>query len=66
MGRSVASDLAETRRLLAELYVGEGPDIWLNSPHRSFGGERAIDLIERGDGERVLAELHRLLDGAFS
>jgi hypothetical protein len=51
---------------LGEVYTPEGVEVWLAGHNRSLGGERAIDLIERGEGERVLAVIERLLDGAFS
>lgn len=56
---------AQARELLREVYLPEGVDRWLTNPNRNFGGERAVDLIERGEGERVIGAIHALLDGAY-
>jgi hypothetical protein len=57
---------AFVRRQLGEVYTPEGVEVWLAGHNRSLGGERAIDLIDRGEGERVLAVIERLTTGAFS
>ncbi len=59
---------AEThaRAMLAEAYEPTGVEIWLTSHIRSLGGEVPLELIRRGDGERVLAAIAVLLDGAFA
>lgn len=61
----VEAQRAQVRALLSEVYEPEGVDIWLSSPHQWLGGERANDLIDRGEGERVLAAASRLVDGAW-
>lgn len=53
----------EVRALLSEVYEPEGVDIWMSSPHQWLGGERANDLIDRGEGARVLAAAERLVGG---
>jgi hypothetical protein len=50
--------------LLSELYEPEGVQIWMTSPHRWFGGRRAVDLTAEGRAEEVLAAANRLIDGA--
>lgn len=50
--------------LLSELYEPEGVQIWITSPHRWFGGRRAVELIAEGRAEEVLAAVNRLIDGA--
>ncbi|WP_082683929.1 MULTISPECIES: MbcA/ParS/Xre antitoxin family protein [unclassified Mycobacterium] len=52
--------------LLCELYEPEGVQIWMTSPHRWFGGRRAVDLIAEGRAEEVLAAINRLNDGAWA
>ena len=47
-------DEVRARRLLAEVYTPEGVDRWLERPHRCLDGAVPLDLIEQGDGERVL------------
>lgn len=46
--------------LLSELYEPEGVQIWMKSPHRWFGGRRAVDLISEGRAEEVIAAVKRL------
>lgn len=48
---------------LSDTYRPEGVGIWMNSSNRNFGGERPIDLVRRGEAERVLAEADRLAGG---
>lgn len=48
---------------LSDTYRPEGVGIWLNSRNRNLGNERPIDLIRRGEAERVLAEADRLAGG---
>lgn len=48
---------------LSDTYRPEGVGIWMNSPNRNLGGERPIDLVRRGEAERVLAEADRLAGG---
>lgn len=55
----------QIRELLSEVYEPEGVDIWLSSPHQWLDGERGNDLINRGEGERVLAAAERLVGGAW-
>lgn len=56
----------QAREQLAELYTPEGVDIWLTTPHQWLDGQRAIDLIRNGDGDRVLAVIDRLTGGAYA
>lgn len=50
---------------LSDTYKPEGVGIWLNSRNRNLGNERPIDLMRRGEGERVLAEADHLSGGAW-
>lgn len=50
---------------LSDTYRPEGVGIWMNSPNRHFDGDRPIDLVRRGEAERVLAEADRLAGGPF-
>lgn len=56
------SHLLQTVALLEEVFDPVGCVIWLRTEHRTLGS-RPIDLIQRGYGERVVAELQRLCDG---
>jgi hypothetical protein len=58
------SPLEAATALLDEVYLPEGVQIWLTSRNRNLDMQRPIDLIE-SDAERVLAEVHRLVGGAW-
>lgn len=51
---------------LAELYEPKEAHLWLFSPHKLLNGERPVDLIQRGDSERVLQIIAQLKDGAYT
>ena len=50
---------------LAELYQPQQARLWLFAPHKLLSGERPVDLIERGDFEKVLQIIDQLKDGAY-
>ena len=50
---------------LSELYDPADAHLWLFSPHKLLNGERPVDLIQRGQGERVLKIITQLKDGAY-
>jgi transcriptional regulator with XRE-family HTH domain len=60
------SDLRYVVDRLAEFYAPEEIRLWLYSKHRLLDGERAIDLINRGEADRVLAVIESLDDGTFT
>lgn len=45
---------------LAEYYTPEEADMWIRSPHPQLEGQRPIDLMERGEHEKVNEILDRL------
>jgi hypothetical protein len=51
---------------LLEVYRPEGAEVWMQAAHPAFDGESAWTLIERGDVETVLAEIDRLISGAYA
>lgn len=51
--------------VLSEVYEPEGVQVWMTSPHRWFGGRKAVDLIDEGRSGEVLAAANRLVDGAW-
>jgi transcriptional regulator with XRE-family HTH domain len=51
---------------LAELYQPQEAHFWLFAPNKVFHGERPVDLIERGETERVLQLIAQLKDGAYA
>jgi hypothetical protein len=50
---------------LRDVYRPEGIDIWIHGRNRDLGGERPIDLLERGDFATVLNAVERLESGAM-
>ena len=50
---------------LAELYQPQEAHLWLFSPHKLLSGERPVDLIQRGETERILQVIAQLKDGAY-
>ena len=60
------SDLRYVVDRLAELYDPEETRIWLYSRHRLLDGDRAIDLINSGQADKVLAIIESLGEGTFT
>ncbi|MEA2894799.1 MAG: hypothetical protein QOJ84_414 [Bradyrhizobium sp.] len=56
----VISDLRYVVDRLSEFYAPEETRLWLYSKHRLLNGERAIDLINRGDIDKVLAAVESI------
>lgn len=50
---------------LQEFYTPAQVHPWLTRPNDMLNGERAIDLIKRGQGDEVLAAIERLASGAY-
>jgi transcriptional regulator with XRE-family HTH domain len=50
----VISDLRYVADRLSEFYTPDEIRLWLYSKHRLLNGERAIDLINRGNADKVL------------
>jgi transcriptional regulator with XRE-family HTH domain len=50
---------------LAELYHPKEANLWLFSPNERLNGEHPVDLIQRGEIERVLKVIDQLKDGAY-
>lgn len=48
---------------LADVYTDEGVEIWLHSPQRAFESRTALDLLRRGEFERVLLLIEQLAGG---
>jgi hypothetical protein len=56
----VISDLRYVVDRLSEFYAPDETRLWLYSKHRMLNGERAIDLINQGDAEKVLAAVESI------
>lgn len=57
---------SQARAIAAEVYDGEGVKIFMTARNRLLDGERPIDLIARGEGQRVIDYLNVLADGNFA
>jgi uncharacterized protein (DUF2384 family) len=51
---------------LAEFYEPDEARLWLHAAHPMLHGERAIDLINAGRTEEVLALIESLDSGAYT
>jgi hypothetical protein len=56
----VISDLRYVVDRLSEFYTPDETRLWLYSKHRRLNGERAIDLINRGDADKVLTAVESI------
>jgi hypothetical protein len=59
----VISDLRYVVDRLSEFYTPDEIRLWLYSKHRLLNDERAVDLINRGDAEKILAVIESLDKG---
>src|SRR3979409_65949 len=62
----IISDLRYVVDRLSELYTPEETRLWLYSKHRLLNGERAIDLINQGNADKILAVIESLDEGSFT
>ena len=63
--QTVIADLSYVVERLSDFYTADEARLWLHSRHPLLGGERAIDLINSGRTEDVLAVIERLDAGAY-
>lgn len=64
--QTVIAELRYVVDRLSDFYTPEETRIWLHTPHQMLKGERAIDLINAGRTEEVLAVIESLDTGAFT
>ena len=62
----VISDLRYIVDRLSEFYAPDETRLWLYSKHRLLEGARAIDLINQGQADKVLAVIESLDEGTFT
>jgi transcriptional regulator with XRE-family HTH domain len=62
----VISDLRYVVDRLAEFYTPGETRLWLYSKHRLMNGERAIDLINQGDADKVLSVIESLDEANYT
>ena len=64
--QTVIAELRYVVDRLSDFYTPDETRLWLHTPHQMLGGERAIDLINAGGTEEVLAVIESLDTGAFT
>jgi transcriptional regulator with XRE-family HTH domain len=62
----VISDLRYVVDRLSEFYTPDETRLWLYSKHRLLNGERAVDLINQGDAEKVLTAVESIVEASYS
>ncbi len=63
--QTVIAELRYVVDRLSDFYAPDETRLWLHARHPLLGGERAIDLINAGRTEAVLAVIERLESGAY-
>jgi transcriptional regulator with XRE-family HTH domain len=63
--QTVIAELRYVVDRLADFYTPEETRLWLHAGHPMLGGERAVDLINAGRTEEVLAIIEALDAGAY-
>ena len=64
--QTVIADLRYVVDRLADFYTADETRLWLHASHPMLKGQRAIDLINAGDTQSVLAVIEALDSGAFA
>jgi transcriptional regulator with XRE-family HTH domain len=62
----VMSDLRYVVDRLSEFYTPNEIRLWLYSRHRLLNGERAIDLINQGDADKVLTAVESVDEASYT
>lgn len=60
------SDLRYVVDRLSEFYSPEETRMWLYSKHRLLEGQRPIDMINRGQADKVLSVIESLDEGTYT
>ena len=63
--QTVIADLRYVIDCLSDFYTPDEIRLWLNTSHPLLNQEKAIDLINTGRTEEVLAVIERLAAGAY-
>ncbi|RBP05072.1 uncharacterized protein DUF2384 [Roseiarcus fermentans] len=64
--QTVIAELRYVVDRLSDFYTPEETRLWLHARHPMLGGARAIDLINEGKTEAVLAVIEAIDAGAFT
>jgi len=60
------SGLRHVVERLSESYTPDETRVWLYSKHCVLNGERPIDLINRGDADKVLAVIANVDEASYT
>jgi transcriptional regulator with XRE-family HTH domain len=63
--QTVIAELRYVVDRLSDFYTPDETRLWLHARHPLLNGERAIDLLNEGRTEEVLAVIERLDSGAY-
>lgn len=63
--QTIIAELRYVVDRLSDFYTPDETRLWLHARHPLLNGERAIDLINGGRTEEVLAVIERLESGAY-
>lgn len=63
--QTVIAELRYVVDRLNDFYTPDETRLWLHTPHQMLGGDRAIDLINAGRTQEVLAVIEGLESGAY-
>ena len=63
--QTVIAELRYVVDRLSDYYTPDETRLWLHARHPLLNGQRAIDLINEGRTEEVLAVIERLDSGAY-
>lgn len=63
--QTVIAELRYVVERLSDFYTPEETRLWLHTPHPLLHRQRAVDLIQSGKTEQVLAVIDRLEAGAY-
>jgi hypothetical protein len=61
MNRNTAKVVAQIRKMLEQIIKPEAIDPWFNKPIPAFNGSTPLEMIERGDEDKVLAAIEELM-----
>jgi hypothetical protein len=62
----VISDLRYVVDRLSEFYAPDETRLWLYSKHALLNGQRAVDLINHGDADKVLTAVESIDQASFT
>ena len=64
--QTVIAELRYVVDRLGDFYTSDETRLWLHASHPMLGGQRAVDLINAGQTEQVLAVIEGLETGAYT